>query len=262
LAKYLGPDQPFYALQSPLESQAQIRETSIEELASIYVKELQVFFPEGPYLVGGLSLGGIIAFEMAQQLYTQGKQPGLLILFDAFVPGCHHHVPAGDQISHQWQNFGNHGAVYLWQRAALKIEYWRFRLLRRAQAVGGFCYQLVGRSLPAGLRYSLVEEAHKRASERYTVRFYPGKITLMRAVEFEETGATRWNPTLGWETFAGGGLEIHDVPGSHMTMCEEPNVRTLAETLKPILSSFDSKPESETAGKFNLAPGRGLLDRA
>jgi acyl transferase domain-containing protein/thioesterase domain-containing protein len=259
LAKYLGPDQPLYALQSPLESQAYIRETSIEELASIYVKELQALFPEGPYHLAGLSLGGLIALEMFQQLYAQRKQPGLLILFDTFVPGCHYHVPARDQISYHWQKLRNQGAVYLWQRAALKIEHWWGFPLRWARDVGCFCYQLVGRSLPAGFRYPQVEAAHKRALWRYTVQFYPGKIILMRALEFEQTGATRRNPTLGWETVAGGGLEIHDVPGSHYTMCEEPNVRTLAETLKPILSSFDSKPESETAGKLSLAPGRGLL---
>jgi aspartate racemase len=261
LAKYLGPDQPLYALQSPLESQAYIRETSIEELASIYVKELQALFPEGPYHLAGLSLGGLIALEMFQQLYAQGKQPGLLILFDTFVPGCHYHVPARDQISYHWQKFRNQGALYLWQRAALKIEHWRGFPLRRARAVGCSCYELLGRSLPAWLRYPQVEAAHQRALWRYTVQFYPGKITLMRALEFEQTGATRRNPTLGWETVAGGGLEIHDVPGSHYTMCEEPNVRTLAETLKPILSSFDSKPESETAGKLSLAPRRGLLER-
>jgi aspartate racemase len=251
-----------YALQSPLESQAYIRDTSIEELASIYVKELQALFPEGPYHLAGLSLGGLIALEMFQQICAQGKQPGLLILFDTFVPGCHYHVPARGQLSYHWRKLRNQGAVYLLQRAALKIEHWWGLLLRRAQAVGCLCYELVGRSLPAGLRYPQVEEAHKRALWRYTVQFYPGKITLMRALEFEQTGATRRNPTLGWETVAGGGLEIHDVPGSHYTMCEEPNVRTLAETLKPILSSFDSNPESETAGRLSLTPGRGLLDRA
>src|ERR1019366_1926850 len=92
LAAYLGPDQPFYALQSPLESQAQIQDPTIEELASIYVKELQTFFPEGPYLLGGASLGGLIALEMSQQLYAQGKKPGLLTLFDALVPGSHQRV--------------------------------------------------------------------------------------------------------------------------------------------------------------------------
>ena len=72
LSKALGPDQPFYAFQSPLLFNADTRETSIEELASIYVKELRAFSPEGPYILGGLSFGGLVAFEMAQQLYAQG----------------------------------------------------------------------------------------------------------------------------------------------------------------------------------------------
>lgn len=262
LAKYLGPDQPVYALQSPLESQRYTRETSIEELASIYVKELQALLPEGPYILAGLSLGGLIALEMLQQIYAQGKQRGLLILFDTFVPGCHYPVPTRDQISYHWQKFRNQGAVYLRQRVAARTGDWWYRLVvRRARALACDCYELVGQSLPAGLRYPQVEEAHKRALWRYTVKYYPGKVILMRALEFGPSGAFRRNPTLGWEKVAGGGLEIHDVPGSHYTMCEEPNVRILAETLKPILSSFDSKPESETAGKLSLASGRGLLDR-
>jgi acyl transferase domain-containing protein/thioesterase domain-containing protein/acyl carrier protein len=261
LAKYLGPDQPLYALQSPLESQAYIRETSIEELASIYIKEVQALFPEGPYLLAGLSLGGLIALEMSQQLHAQGKQTGQLILFDTFVPGCHYHVPARDQISYHWQKVRDQGAIYLLQRAASKMERWRGELLRRAQAVACFCYQLVGRRLPVGLRYPQVEEAHRRALWRYTVRSYPGKIWLMRALEFERAATTRRNPTLGWERVAGGGLEIHDVPGTHNTMCDEPNVSTLARTLTPILSSFDLKHESETAGNLSLALGRGVLDR-
>jgi acyl transferase domain-containing protein/thioesterase domain-containing protein/acyl carrier protein len=258
LAAYLGPDQPFYAMQSPLESQSQAHEPSIEELASIYLKELQTFFPEGPYLLGGASLGGLIALEMCQQLNAQGKKPGLLILFDAAVPGCDDHVPAKEQASRHWQNLRSQGAAYLLQSIAAKSEYWRFRLHRSAQAAGCLCYHLVGHSLPASLRYLQVEEAHKRALARYTVQSYPGKITLMRAADVRETVGTRRNPTLGWETLAGGGLEIHDVPGGHTSMFEEPNVRTLAETLKAILPSSDSEFENDTA---SLVPGIGRQDR-
>ncbi len=262
LATYLGPDQPFYALQSPLESQAQTTDASIEELASIYLKELQTFLPEGPYLLGGASLGGLIALEMSQQLYAQGKKPGLLILFDAAVPGCGQHVAAREQIAQHWRNFRNQGAIYLLQSAMSKSEHWRFRAHQAAQLVRSSSYKLLGRSLPISLRYFQVEEAHKRALARYTVRLYPGKITLMRAANVRETVGTRRNMTLGWETLAGGGLEIHDVPGGHISMFEEPNVRTLAETLKSVLSSFDSKPASETAVKLALEPGSGAGDRS
>jgi thioesterase domain-containing protein len=257
------PDQPFYALQSPLESQAQTRQPSIEELASTYLKELQMFFPEGPYLLGGASLGGLIALEMCQQLIAHGTKPGLLLLFDAAVPGCDHHVAAKDQISRHWQSFRDQGAVYLLQRAVSKSEYYWSRLVRSAQAAACSCYRLVGRSLPAGLRYAQVEETHRQALERYTVQFYPGKITLMRAADVQETVGTRRNPTLGWETHAGGGLEIHDVPGGHISMFEEPNVRTLAETLKAILRrESESKPENEPAMKLILEPGSGSMDRS
>jgi thioesterase domain-containing protein len=237
LATLLGSDQPFYALQSPLESQAQIQEPTIEELASIYVKELQTFFPEGPYLLGGASLGGLIALEMCQQLNAQGKKPGLLVLFDTMVPGCDHHAGVKVQLSCHWRNVRKQGASYLLQRAVAKSEYWRFLLHRGAQAVGCSYYQMLGRSLPAGLRHFQVEKAHKRALERYTIQFYPGKVTLMRAADVEETVGTRRHRTLGWEVFAGGGLEIHDVPGRHNSMFEEPNVRILAEKLKAILPS-------------------------
>jgi thioesterase domain-containing protein len=42
---------------------------------------------------------------------------------------------------------------------------------------------------------------------------------------------------MGWDKFAGGGLEIHDVPGGHISMFAEPNVLVLAETLTAILST-------------------------
>ena len=264
LAAHLGPDQPFYALQSPLDSQAQIQNPTIEELASIYIKDLQAFFPEGPYLLGGASLGGFIALEMSQQLHAQGKKPGLLMLFDTAVPGCHYRVSAIDQVSRHWQNFRNKGAIYLLQRIVSKSGYCWSLLLRNThdigRAIGCSFYRLLGRSLPAGLRYLQVEEAHRKALERYTVQFYPGKIALLRAADVPKTVATRRNPTLGWETLAGGGLEIHEVPGDHISMFDEPNVRTLAETLKAILPSFDSRRETDTAEKLSLASGSGLQD--
>jgi thioesterase domain-containing protein len=82
-----------------------------------------------------------------------------------------------------------------------------------------------------------VEEAHKQALEHYSVQPYPGKITLIRAADEPETVGTQRDSSLGWERFAGGGLEIHDVPGGHISMFEEPNVGALAETLKTLLPS-------------------------
>jgi len=237
LATHLGADQPFYALQSPLVSKEHSRQPTIEELASLYVDELKHFFPEGPYFLGGASLGGLIAFEMSQQLIASGEKPGFLVLFDAIVPGSHQHISTRDQVLRHWQSFRKYGVAYLCERGLSKGEYHWSRLVRNARRLRCSCYRFAGKTVPPDLRLFEAEEAHRRALERYTVHFYPGKITLVRAANVRDTVATHRDSTLGWDAIAGGGLEIYDVPGGHSSIFEEPNVRTLAETLKAILPS-------------------------
>jgi thioesterase domain-containing protein len=238
LAKALGPSQPFYAFQSPLVSRADIRETSVEELASTYIKEMRAFFPQGPYLIGGASYGGLVAFEMAKQLFAQGAEPGLLVLFDTAVPGNEARVEAIARVSGFWDGLRNQGAAYLMKKAAVKRRYWGDILLRRARLIACSCYRLVGRRLPISLHYFQMEEAHRQALRRYIFRPYSGKITLMRAVDRgPEVLGKREESTLGWGPLAGGGLEIHDVDTGHMSMLFEPYVGTFVEQLKPLLSS-------------------------
>ena len=85
LARALGPDQPFYALQAPgLEGEQPPLET-IEAMAALYVSAIRAAQPVGPYVLGGWSLGGTIALEMAQQLQRRGEQVELLVLFDVMA---------------------------------------------------------------------------------------------------------------------------------------------------------------------------------
>lgn len=55
-------------------------------MAAHYIREIRTLQPEGPYLLGGASFGGLVAFEMAQQLQAQGQQVALLALMDPY-PG-------------------------------------------------------------------------------------------------------------------------------------------------------------------------------
>jgi acyl transferase domain-containing protein/thioesterase domain-containing protein len=237
LTKALGPDQPFYAFKSPLVSQAEIRETSVEELASIYVKELRIFFPQGPYLIGGASFGGHIAFEMARQLHAQGLPPKLLVLLDAFIPGSAKQLGMRTQAHILLRRLGKQGVAYLMEKASTKRKYWGKLMGESAKRLGCSCFRLAGRPLPVSLHLFEVEEAHMRALNRYTPQVYAGKVTLMRASHRGEALSKRDDPNLGWGPFAAGGLEIHDVPAGHMTMLFEPHVRTFAEILKTLLPS-------------------------
>jgi acyl transferase domain-containing protein/thioesterase domain-containing protein len=236
LARALGPSQPFYAFRSTLASQDTIREPIIEEMAAAYIQEMRSLFPQGPYLLGGLSFGGLLAFEMAQQLHAQGVEPGLVILLDASVPGSDTPRDAALQFSKLWQNLRHNGGSYLMQRAALKREYWERKYLRLVRLFACSCYKSAGRRLPAKLRYALMEEMHLRALKRYSFKPYPGKITLIRATDPRLNVLSRYkDPILGWGNLAEGELEILDVPADHMNLLLEPHVQTVAKTLTTLL---------------------------
>ncbi|MHC5728858.1 MAG: thioesterase domain-containing protein, partial [Nostoc sp.] len=85
LSRRLGEDYPFYGLQhTPDQEEPEI--ISVEETATRYLQEIRQVQPNGPYLLGGFCYGGVIAFEMAQQLQRQGEKVGLLVVIDAILP--------------------------------------------------------------------------------------------------------------------------------------------------------------------------------
>lgn len=86
LARRLGTGQPVYAFRDPHLSSGGGAFGSVEEMAAEYVRELVAFRPGGPYALGGWSLGGMVAFEMASQLAEQGREVSLLLMLDTFRP--------------------------------------------------------------------------------------------------------------------------------------------------------------------------------
>ena len=255
LAKALGPDQPFYAFKSPLISRPDIGETSIEELASIYIAEMRAFYPGGPYLIGGASFGGNVAFEMARQLHAQGIEPALVVMFDAFVPGHQTVVEPKAQAATFVRSLRQGGLPYLRQKFAVKAEYWGDNLRSDGRYLTCKALKLAGMPLPLNLRYFLMDQAHRRALEAYVSKPYAGKITLMRAADRgPEVLGKREDPSLGWAPLAAGGLEIHDVPTEHIYMLFEPHVDQFARTLESLLPQPDGNPNSTAGAAPNQHP--------
>ena len=82
----LHHDQPFFALQARGVDGTTSPHHSIEEMARAYVEEIRALRPRGPYLLAGYSGGGVVAFEMAQQLKALGEEVPLLVFFDTYHP--------------------------------------------------------------------------------------------------------------------------------------------------------------------------------
>ena len=92
--------------------------------------------------------------------------------------------------------------------------------------------------LPGALRFYYHSKAHWRVFAGYTLKPFPGKITLVRVADrgWEVLGR-RDDPMLGWGSLALGGVEVIDLPTGHFDMLFEPYVETFAEKLKAILPS-------------------------
>lgn len=93
LARCLGTDQPFYAFQAAGLYGDPAPRGRLESIAAAYVDEMHHAQPEGPYQLGGWSVGGILAFEMAQQLTALGQEVSVLVLIDSYLPRTSQGLP-------------------------------------------------------------------------------------------------------------------------------------------------------------------------
>jgi thioesterase domain-containing protein len=242
LAQYLDPDQPCYGLQARGLEEGQEPHTRIEDMAAYYIQALQSVQPAGPYLLGGWSMGGVVAFEMAQQLHAQGQRVALLALLDGRIPTADETFPEED-----------YEAVLLVERyfgisfgpmeslAQLPKDEQLAFMLEQAKSAGLVPVEL---DVSEARRFVDLLKSDLRATQNYALHLYPGRITLFKASE--ELAGTAPDPTLGWSEWASAGVEVHLVPGNHANLVYEPHVEVLAEKLSACISQALSAEECFT----------------
>ncbi len=227
LARFLGPDQPCYGLQARGVADGQDPHTRIEDMAAHYIQAMRTVQPTGPYLLGGWSMGGVVAFEMAQQLHAQGQSVALLALFDGRIPTADDSFPEQDAeaISLVEQYFGiSFGPTE--SLAELPEDEQLEFLLEEAKRAGLVPAEL---DVAQARRFVLILRSDLRATQNYRLRRYPGRISFFKASE--TLADTPADPTMGWRGWAGGGVEVHLVPGNHANMMYEPHVAALANAV-------------------------------
>jgi thioesterase domain-containing protein len=85
MAQMLGSNQRFYGIQTPTKNRTAEFSDSIEDMSKFYVERLVNFQPVGDFILGGHSVGALIAFEMARQLRSRGRGVSLLVVFDGEI---------------------------------------------------------------------------------------------------------------------------------------------------------------------------------
>ncbi len=239
LARHLGPDQPVYGLQSRGLDGKEPPFTQVEAMAAHYVTEILALQPEGPYYLGGMSFGGMVALEMAQQLKGQGHEVALLAMLDTHAWGYLRSLSKSElmrlRLSFLCRRIIVHSTV-LWKLSlSEKLNYFRkkFRTMRRQSRSRKWQreyleHERLGRPLPQVLQD--VKEANYLAAKNYFPKVYPGRVTVFRAKD--RLLVSPVDPQVSWRRLAGGGVTVMDVPGDHLSMVEEPNVGVLAERIK------------------------------
>jgi thioesterase domain-containing protein len=233
LARHLGLDQPFYAFQSRGLNYEQPVCTKIEEMASLYIEAMRTVQPVGPYLIGGWSMGGVVAFEMARQLEAQGEMVSLLVLIDVRAPVHQGELTEEDDMT-SVINFGQHLGLPL-ERINISLDH--FLSLGADERLAYVMEEAKGAGLiPAAITLSQVRRLFEvfKANGAAMNNYMPGmarcRIALLKASE--PINYTLPEPAMGWEGLTEDGVEVTEVPGNHFTMIREPHVRLMAERLK------------------------------
>jgi thioesterase domain-containing protein/acyl carrier protein len=238
LVQYLGNDQPFYGVQAHAPENGLTPDRQIETMASDYVQAIRGFQPVGPYFLGGWSMGGVIAFEMARQLQQQGQQIAMLSLIDA-------HPPDNEEKEFKWENLLSIFALDLGltyenlstpvKEIATLPQMVQFRRVwveaRRVGVVPSDMTLIEFRKLFDTFRINL------NIMHRYRGGQYQGRITLFcpeedKYLDFQTRSSYLKDPLKGWGTLTTEGVDLHMVPGNHFSMIREPHVQVLGAQLR------------------------------
>jgi amino acid adenylation domain-containing protein len=226
LARHMGTDQPFYALQPQGLDGKRPCVTSIAEMAESYLQEIRRIQPEGPYRIGGYSFGGLVAYEMAQQLRAQDQEVSLLALFDTF-PG---------KLESRTAIMRNLFRIPLRTAASFIVKKGSFVLMTLRKR-----FELL--MLPRALRN--VRQACAKAAAGYDVQPYDGQVTLFRVKE--KSAGSLDDPYAIWWRVAAGGVDLREISGDHLSLLKEPQVRLLAEELNDALDHPSAREGSLVA---------------
>ncbi len=244
LARALPAGQPLYALAAAGVEAGTTATDSLPQMARDYVEAIRRVQPDGPYHLGGWSLGGLVAFEMARQLTESGAEVGSLTLLDTMTvrAGARAELPPTQLHSYfLWELlYGMLGADTPVDPVPADIgdddaalDYILATAVEHGVLPRTGSRELVRRLLE-------VFRTSWRAAALYQPQRCDLDVTLLKAIDplpevlrsaHDIVGSDYGGPTNGWGALVGGRLDVIDVPGDHLTMMSHPHVEALVPHL-------------------------------
>jgi thioesterase domain-containing protein len=212
-------------------------------MARDYLIEVRKLQPQGPYLLGGFSGGGLTAYEMAQQLEAVGEKVETLIMLDtplAKPPMAN----AFERMIIRGMKLRRGGLRFIAEWPKKRIA-WELEKRRRKQEIEQY------KQAPTDFRSELIRDGFVEALNTYEIRPYSGRVTIFRPPPDRDyvLPGGRLADKYGeiqekhnhWDPYTPGGIDCYEVPGDHDSMVLEPHVRVLGAKVCQVLQKAQDK---------------------
>ena len=237
--EFLPDDQPTYDFYfTKLDGSFSF--PSVEQLAQAFIRELREIQPRGPYQLCGYSKAGLVAYEMARLLVSEGESVPFLVLFETWHPGFEKNLTLGETVQfrvlhvlHRLQQYGHRLAQgkffevveVIWKAISKRVRKVSWRASRHF-------FKTASQPVPKGMQQ--VEAIVVLKS--FVPKPYPNRFILIRTDDPFERKLR--DQTLGWRVCAKKGVDVHFVPGDqdHGTMMDKPHVRDVMRKIVPCLA--------------------------
>lgn len=225
---YLDPDRPVFGLVTQTSGDM----PGVEALAASYVEQIieRAPDPERPVHLGGVSFGGLVAFEAARQLRARNRRVGVLALIDTPGPEAYRRKGLSGRVLGHARKAWRFGPAHLMEVARRRLPP-RTRRTDRVEARD--------RAAPRTIRQIFMENASS-----YAIRPYEGDLLVfkLRNPEVEADALLdpylgRIDPLLGWGAVAPGRVSVVEMSGGHVGMLTEPHVAVLGRALADAMAS-------------------------
>jgi thioesterase domain-containing protein/acyl carrier protein len=245
LARSLDPDRPVFAFQARGLDGISRPLRSIEAMAETYLAELRRVRPEGPYLLGGYSMGGVVAYEMAQRLTAAGRSLAGLVLIDTGAP-----LPL------PWS-----------ERMRYSFHYGRLVLRRMRRRRAGLASAGYARSI------TRLMATNFSAARRYRPAPFDGVVHLIASRrgdlgQADERDRDLWERIEErlirrrgqWNRLVSRGVVVHEIAGHHLSLFRPPAIDGLVAELRAVVDAVcgdqSERPSRSSKNAYSNASSR------
>lgn len=242
LAKSLEHQFNIYALRMEL-SQELSQQRHLEAVAAIYHREIVRIQPTGPYVIGGWSFGGVVAYEIFKHIKDNFADEDLLLLIDSPSPFYNSTSSDEDLLLWFFQDLAQLSDAELEPLVAehLTTDITHDHFVKLVAALQERELLSVAIDAEYAYRYfcsfrSNIEILHKYQATRHAVPntlLFKSKLIKLPELSSHPYSAS---PDWGWGALIGSNLEVMPLEGDHYDVFETSNVEDTCHAIVSRLS--------------------------